>query len=624
MSDTEYVLGVSSHFHDAAAALVQGDRIVAAAQEERFSRKKADWRFPEQAIAYCLSQLPDGARPAAVAYYENPGLKIDRILRNAQDRAPRGAGLWPRTLTTLRELTQDLPVRLQALCNDPGEVAFVPHHKSHAAAAFYPSPFDTAAVMVLDGVGEWSTTSLWSGQNGALSALAEIRFPHSLGLFYSAFTQYCGFKVNSGEYKLMGLAPFGHPGFQRKILDELIELKPDGSFALNMVYFGFDTGLSTTGPLFEMLFGQPARGPDDPMTPHYMDIAASAQAVLEQAVLRLATTTLERTGQRNLCLAGGVALNCVANARLLREVPGLERLWIQPAAGDAGGALGAALELAHHRMRPTAAAARSAPSAPLSVPGTDRMANSFLGPDYSDALIRAALTRAGLVFEEPGSDAELARQAAKALANNQIVGHFHGRMEFGPRALGNRSILADPRHKDALNRVNRRIKFREDWRPLAPIVLAEHADDLFEPPTDSPYMLLVAQLKPALRGKTSLAAAKSRGLSHPMQLQAAVISDYSAVTHVDFSARLQTVDAASATRARAILEAFHTETGCPMLMNTSFNVRGEPIVCSPGDAIACFLNTHLDLLAIGSFLVRKSAQPDWVKTKIGRMQFATD
>lgn len=620
----DYVLGVSSHFHDAAAALVQGNQIVAAAQEERFSRKKADWRFPEHAIAYCLSQLPGGTRPAAVAYYENPRLKIDRILRNAQDRAPRGAGLWPRTLTTLRELTQDLPTRLQALCSGPDAVHFVPHHKSHAAAAFYPSPFDAAAVLVLDGVGEWSTTSLWSGQNDALSALAELRFPHSLGLFYSAFTQYCGFRVNSGEYKLMGLAPFGSPTFQQKIFDELIELKPDGSFALNMAYFGFDTSLSTTSPLFEMLFGQPARRATDPMTPHYMDIAASAQAVLEQAVLRLAATALKRARQHNLCLAGGVALNCVANARLLREVPGLEGLWIQPAAGDAGGALGAALDLARHRMRRTAAPARSPSSAPPPVPGADGMAGSLLGPEFSDAQIRAALTRVGLVFEEPGSDPALARQTAEALADNQIVGHFHGRMEFGPRALGNRSILADPRRKDALNWVNRRIKFREDWRPLAPIVLAEHAADLFESPTDSPYMLLVAPLKPALRGDTTLAAAKSRGLSHPMQLQDAVTSDYSAVTHVDFSARLQTVDAGAATRARAILEAFHAATGCPMLMNTSFNVRGEPIVCSPRDAIACFLNTHLDVLAIGPFLVRKSAQPDWVKTKIGRTRFAAD
>ncbi len=571
--------------------------------------------FPNKPLPIaCRScRAEPGQRPWLIT--RTPGSRSTASCATRSSRAPRGAGLWPRTLITLRELAQDLPAHLQALCDDPDAVHFVPHHKSHAAAAFFPSPFDAAAVLVLDGVGEWSTTSLWSGRNGALSALAEIRFPHSLGLFYSAFTQYCGFKVNSGEYKLMGLAPFGSPAFQQKILDELIELKPDGSFALNMAYFGFDTGLSTTSPLFEMLFGQPARGPDDPMTPHYMDIAASAQAVLEQAVLRLAATTLKRTGQRNLCLAGGVALNCVANARLLREVPGLERLWIQPAAGDAGGALGAALEVARNRMR--------RPAAPKPA-GTDAMTESLLGPEYSTAQIRAALTRAKLVFEEPESEADLARLTAAALAENQIVGHFHGRMEFGPRALGNRSILADPRRKNALNRVNRRIKFREDWRPLAPIVLAEHAAELFEPPTDSPYMLLVAQLKPALRGTTTLADAKSRGISHPMQLQDAVTSDYSAVTHVDFSARLQTVDAASTTRARAILEAFHDQTGCPMLMNTSFNVRGEPIVCSPRDAIACFLNTHLDLLAIGPFLVRKSAQPGWIAKKIGRTRFAAD
>ncbi|MEL7114084.1 MAG: carbamoyltransferase N-terminal domain-containing protein, partial [Pseudomonadota bacterium] len=466
-----YTLGISSYFHDSAAALLHGSDVIAAAQEERFTRKKADASFPQNAIAYCLSLLPAGTAPDQVAYFESPALKADRIVRNAAAQAPRGASIWPQTRRTLRQLAEDLPDALTALSDDPRRIHFVPHHRSHAASAFYPAPFTEAAVLVADGVGEWSTTTLWTGRGTALDPVGEIRFPHSLGLFYSAVTQYCGFKVNSGEYKLMGLAPFGLPEFRAKMQDMLIDVKADGSFALDMAYFDFATGFSTTSPLFADLFGRPDRHPNDPIDQFYMNMAASAQSVLEDVMVRLSTTLLERTGQRNLCLAGGVALNCVANRALLRDVPGLDALWVQPAAGDAGGALGAALDVAH-RNAPTKA---------------KRSFDVLLGPGFDDAEIAEALDAADLVYERPGA---LAETTAEALAAGQIIGHFDGRMEFGPRALGNRSILADPRSTDALSRVNKSIKFREDWRPFAPMVLAAHAATYFEPPVESPHMLL--------------------------------------------------------------------------------------------------------------------------------------
>lgn len=617
MSDNAFILGVSSHFHDAAATLVQGDRVIAAAQEERFSRQKGDWRFPQKAIAYCLQLIPNGAAPDVVAYYEDPSLKAQRILETARRVAPRGAPLWPRLLKTMAELSDDLPKKLINLAGDPKRILFVPHHKSHAAAAFYPSPFDKAAVLVLDGVGEWSTTTMWSGSNQGLTPTAEIAFPHSLGLLYSAFTQYCGFKVNTGEYKLMGLAPFGEPLFANQIRDTLIDLRADGSFALNMAYFGFETHASTTSPLFELLFSQPERHPEAAITPFHMNIAASIQAVLEEAVLRLARTALQRSGQRNLCLAGGVALNCLANSRLRTELAELDGLWIQPAAGDAGGALGAALEVARSRqIAPVTRQARK----------VDGMNGARLGPMFGDALTHKALTAAGVSFEQIDDPDTYVHAIAMALADKQVVGHFEGRMEFGPRALGQRSILADPRGKETLNRVNQSIKYREDWRPFAPVVLEDKVADYFDGPLDSPYMLYVAKLKPIHRGTCDMALARSQGLSTPMELQGAVTSDVDAVSHVDFSARLQTVvgHGPKAGRIGKIVAAFNAITGCPMLLNTSFNVRGEPIVCSPVDAIECFLNTHMDVLAIGSFIVRKSAQPDWVHEKAGRKKFAAD
>lgn len=617
MSEAAYILGISSHFHDASAALVHGERIVAAAQEERFSRRKADWRFPDQAIAYCLSQLPAGASLEAVAYYEDPGLKTRRMLDTARKLTPKGARLWPRMLDSVAALADELPRHLLTVAGAPDKLFFVPHHRSHAASAFYPSPFERAAVLVIDGVGEWSTTSLWTGDENGLRAEREIRFPHSVGLFYSAFTQYCGFKVNSGEYKLMGLASFGTPRYRKKIIDNLIHVREDGSFELNMAYFDFDKGLSTTSPLFEMLFGVPERQPTEPITPFHMNVAASAQAVLEEMVLQLAASALRCSGQHNLCLAGGVALNCLANTRLLRELPDLQGLWIQPAAGDAGGSLGAALEVSHVRAR-----ARGVALQPKT--GKDAMSATFLGPGFDDADIQSALDAAGLVYQAVPDPETMSRLAAEALAQKQVLGHFHGRMEFGPRALGNRSILADPRGKDMLKQVNRRIKFREDWRPFAPMVLADKAEQLFEAPSTSPYMLLVSHIKPAFRGKGNLAQARSRGLHSPMELQSAVTSDFAAVTHVDFSARLQTVTPGEGTRAADIVQAFYELTGCPMLLNTSFNVRGEPLVCKPKDAVDCFLNTHMDLLLMGPFLVRKSDQPAETTQHIGSKRFAAD
>ncbi|MEL7252741.1 MAG: carbamoyltransferase N-terminal domain-containing protein [Pseudomonadota bacterium] len=608
MAKGDYILGISSHFHDSAAALVQDGRILAAAQEERFSRVKGDWAFPEQAIKDCLSHCPDPDR-LKLAFYEHPRLKLERVMQTAARTAPRGAALWPHSLRLMRDYGHDLPARLLQVCDDPDRILCVPHHRSHAASAFYASPYASAAVLVVDGVGEWSTTSLWKGEGKTLTPLGEIRFPNSLGLFYSAFTQYCGFKVNSGEYKLMGLAPFGKPRFNDLIRHHMFFLKPDGSFELNMDCFRFDTDVTTISPFFENLLGRPRRLPDTALDPHYMDVAASAQQVLHDTMGLLAHTALQMSGESTLCMAGGVALNCVANRHLLETVPGLDQIWVQPASGDAGGALGAALDVGMHD------------------PDTQRvpkdiMAGAYLGPGFTDDAIGEELDRVGLIWDKPD---DIASETAKALADGLIVGHFDGRMEFGPRSLGNRSILADPRPDDMLDRLNLKIKFREGWRPFAPMVLKDVASQLFDGPTDSPYMLLVADLKEEHRHATTLAGARADGLYDPLELMRAVSSDFSAVTHVDFSARLQTVDPEeSHTRAAAILKAFHDLTGCPMLVNTSFNVRGEPIVCTPRDAMDCFLNTHMDVLVIGPYLVRRAAQPDKINLHIGHRIYDAD
>ncbi|WP_019621913.1 carbamoyltransferase family protein [Amphritea japonica] len=618
MSGEKIVLGVSGLFHDSAAALVKGNKVLAAAQEERFTRKKGDASFPVNSIKYCLRHLPKGCDLDAVAFYENPRLKMDRIFKSAVRNAPRGAPIWAQALRAVDELNRQLPKALLGILDDPEKLFFSTHHRSHAASAFYPSPFSKAAVLVVDGVGEWSTTSIWSGDRNELVPQGEVRFPHSLGLFYSAFTQYCGFKVNSGEYKLMGLAPFGNPIYEQKILDEMIDVKPDGSFTLNLKYFEFHTGVSTISPLFGSFFGEPARLPESPVSQHFMDIAASVQSVINQVMQALARSALELTGMNRLCLAGGVALNCVANSKIFLNTPGLEGVWVQPAAGDAGGALGAAFDVALQLSE------RPKPSIDKAIKNKDGMQGGYLGPHYSPVQIESALQRNRLVYTKYESDEQLCHAVADLLAKGQILGHFDGRMEFGPRALGNRSILADPRPVDMMSRVNLKIKFREGWRPFAPLVLLEESERLFEGITESPYMLLVSRLNKRFCTGPKVNDVRGSGVYKLAELQRSVTTEFNAISHIDYSSRLQTVTNESESRVYRILKAFHESTGCPMLLNTSFNVRGEPIVCAPGHAIKCFLNTHMDALVIGDFIVSKSAQESWVAGRVGRMKFNDD
>lgn len=596
MSNSVQVLGISSFFHDSAAALVRNGDVVAAAQEERFTRRKADPAFPEKAIQFCLSKR-DPNVPLTVAYFENPAQKADRIIRNAMQIAPRGAPIWRRSLQTLKTLQSDLPKKLLELAGgDAGRVLFSQHHCAHAASAFYPSGFESAAVLVVDGVGEWATTSIWKGSGAKLEPIWQQNFPHSLGLFYSAFTQYCGFRVNSGEYKLMGLAPFGEAArFETLITENLIKVSESGEFSLNMKYFAFDSSMSTISPLFEELFGQPSRVPETALTLHYMDVAAAAQKVFEKVMLKLARKALVMTGEQNLCMAGGAALNCVSNSEIINSLDGLKDIWLQPASGDAGCALGAALDVSN-RLSP-----RNTPS---------RMTNAYLGPAFSDRQVENALNAMGVTYERAKNSEALCKDAAHSLADGLIIGHFSGRSEFGPRALGNRSILADPRPRDMLSRVNLTIKFREGWRPFAPMILAEHAARFYEEPTVSPFMLLTSRIRPEFRSKISKSEVRAKGFYTAAELQREMRSTFAAATHVDWSSRLQTLDADSPTRARQVLDTFHDLTGCPMILNTSFNVRGEPIVNNPRHAIRCFLKTGMDVLYVGNFIVRKSDQND--------------
>ena len=590
------VLGISAFYHDSAAALIEDGRIVAAAQEERFSRIRHDAAFPHEAVRFCLRHA--GIEPEqldAVAFYEKPFLKFERILETWLAFAPRGfesfrlaAPVW------LREKLFQRAVLERALREHSRDVdwgarlLFGEHHMSHAASAFYPSPFEEAAILTIDGVGEWTTTSIGVGQGNAIRLLEEIRFPHSLGLLYSAFTYYTGFRVNSGEYKLMGLAPYGSPRYRQVILDRLIELKHDGSFRLNIDYFDYCTGLRMTNQRFADLFGQPARGPETDLTQFHMDIAASIQAVTEEAVLGLARRAAERTGMRNLALAGGVALNCVANGKLLRDGC-FDRIWIQPAAGDAGGAVGVALAVCHQHL-----------GQPRLAPLSDGMQGSFLGPEYSQDEIETTLRSVGAVFR-PVSEEQLLRETVDALEAGEAVGWFHGRMEFGPRALGARSILADPRSETMQSLLNLKIKFRESFRPFAPSVPIEHAAEYFDLPAESPYMLFTAGVREELRLPEDQ---NLFGIDRLHQKRSAS----PAVTHVDYSARIQTVHRETNPRYHKLLEIFHERTGCAVLVNTSFNVRGEPIVCSPLDAWRCFMATGLGLLAIGNCILRKAEQ----------------
>jgi len=629
-----HILGISAFYHDAAAALVREGRILAAAQEERFTRKKNDPDFPIHAIKYCLREA--GLAPAelnAVAFYDKPLLKFTRMLETYLAVAPGGWRTFPfivpSWLTEKLDLRKTIRQELPGL-RDDCPILFTEHHQAHAASAFYPSPFSEAAILTIDGVGEWATTTIGLGRGHELNILKELRFPHSLGLLYSAFTDYCGFRINSGEYKLMGLAPYGQPGFVDTILRELVDLKPDGSFWLNLDYFNFLGGITMTNSRFHRLFGGPPRLPEAQIECRHMDIARSIQAVTEEIMLRLARHAREFTGQRALCLAGGVALNCVANGRILKEKL-FERLWIQPAAGDAGGALGAALAVWNcdenlsdtpvlSGVQPSQTTAKSvekgapgqfnsgeAPDA--ATPGgsgtsatkRDRMQASLLGPSYSHEQIKQTLQGFGASYQQLTTDA-LLDFTTDLLKAEKVIGWFQGRMEFGPRALGNRSILGDARSPRMQSVMNLKVKFRESFRPFAPVVRRERVSDYFELDVDSPYMLLVAPIRGELRHPLPT------GVSG-LDLLKEVRSTIPAVTHVDYSARIQTVDRNDNPLLYELLLRFERATGSGVLVNTSFNVRGEPIVCTPADAYRCFVRTEMDYLVLGNFVLERAAQP---------------
>lgn len=603
------ILGLSAYYHDSAAALVIDGRIAAAAQEERFTRVKHDERYPAHAVEFCLGRA--GLSPAdldAVVFYEKPLVKFDRIADTFFDMAPRGLGnfLYGIPLWATQRLRIRKEIRERLGEDFRGKVLFTEHHRSHAASAFFPSPFEEAAILTIDGVGEWATTTIGRGRGHHVELLEEICFPHSLGMLYSAFTYYCGFKVNSGEYKLMGLAPYGRPTYADTIREHLIELGPDGAFRLNMKYFLYTRGLRMISPAFEALFGGPARPPESEVTQREMDLAASIQQVTEEAMLGLARHARERTGSAYLCMAGGVALNCVANGKILRE--GIfDRIWIQPAAGDAGGALGAALEIWHEFYRKERRVEAEG----------DSMQGSLLGPAWTDEEVRQSLDAMNAkytVLEEgalPGRVAEL-------IEAGKVVGWFQGRMEFGPRALGARSILGDPRNPSMQRQLNLKIKFRESFRPFAPVVLAEHAGEYFDLKGESPYMLIVADVSEKQR--TPIEDNGAFGIDRLNQVRSTV----PAITHVDYSARVQTVDAKRHGLLHKLLSAFYERTGCPVLVNTSFNIRGEPIVCLPEEAYRCFMYTDMDALVVGRQLMLKEDQPPLEGAEAYRSQFKLD
>ncbi|PWB92291.1 hypothetical protein C5688_01240 [Methylocystis sp. MitZ-2018] len=594
------ILGISAFYHDSAAAVVEDGEIIAAAQEERFSRKKHDSRFPRHAIDYCLEAA--GAAPQDidfVAFYDKPFVKFERLLETYIAFAPRGfqsfkmsLPLWLREKLFQKSLLLKEMKAYSADVDWSKRLLFAEHHFSHAASAFYPSPFKDAIVLTMDGVGEWATTSVAFGSDNQLTMQRELRFPHSLGLLYSAFTYYTGFKVNSGEYKLMGLAPYGEPKYADLILDNLIDLKPDGTFRLDQSYFDYCTGLRMTNAKFDELFGGPARKPEELLTQRHMDLAASIQSVTEEIVLRLTRALAKETGARNLCLAGGVALNCVANGKLLRD-GSFDQIWIQPAAGDAGGALGAALASYYHYKKN-----------PRSLNGGgDAMRGSYLGPSFPQAEIERRLHAVGAKFV-PMAEGDLIEAAARDLADEKAVGWFQGRMEFGPRALGGRSILGDPRSDTMQKTLNLKIKYRESFRPFAPSVLREDVAEWFELEGDSPYMLLVADVAEKHRHSMTEEQQALFGIDKLNVPRSAI----PAVTHVDYSARIQTVHQETNPRYHALLSAFKRMTACPVLVNTSFNVRGEPIVCTPEDAFGCFMGTEMDTLVIGDCYLRKDDQ----------------
>jgi carbamoyltransferase len=608
------VLGISAFYHDSAAAIVEDDRIVAAAQEERFTRKKHDPSFPTNAIAYCLEAANCNLDEVDyVVFYDKPFLKFERLLETYVAMAPRGfrsfkmaMPLWLREKLFQKSLLRDELEKFSDSFEWKDRLLFCEHHLSHAASAFFPSPYAEAAVLTMDGVGEWATTSTAVGSGNRLDIVKEIHFPHSLGLLYSAFTYYTGFKVNSGEYKLMGLAPYGEPKYAKTILDNLIDLKADGSYRLDLSYFNYATGLTMTNDRFSALFGASVRGPEQLLTTFHMDVAASIQSVLEEAVLRLTRSIAHETGAKNLCLSGGVALNCVANGKVLRDGK-FKNIWIQPAAGDAGGAIGAALAAVHlykgHSRQPN---------------GGDQMQGALLGPGFSQNEIERRLTAAGAKFSVVRED-EMIERTADALASQQAVGWFQGRMEFGPRALGARSILGDPRSPVMQRELNLKIKYRESFRPFAPAVLREDVSDWFDLDSDSPYMLLVADVRKNLHRAMTTDEEALFGI----EKLNVVRSKIPAVTHVDYSARIQTVHANTNPLFHRLLTAFKARTGCPVLVNTSFNVRGEPIVCTPEDAFRCFMGNELDLLVVGNSILKKADQNPALKT-VYKDQFELD
>ncbi|HYR34408.1 MAG TPA: carbamoyltransferase [Burkholderiales bacterium] len=594
------ILGISAYYHDAAAALLVDGQVAAAAQEERFTRKKHDSSFPHHAIASCLATT--GTRPSEidyVAFYDKPFLRFERLLETYLAFAPRGFSSFRTALPVwVKDKLFQRPNLLTELKNVQSGIdwdkrlLFSEHHLSHAASAYYPSPFESAAVLTMDGVGEWTTTSVALGRGRELRVVKEIHFPHSIGLLYSAFTYYTGFKVNSGEYKVMGLAPYGQPRFVDQIKSHLIDIKEDGSFRLNLDYFDYCTGLRMTNAKFDHLFGGPARKPEERLTQREMDLAASIQAVTEEVVLKLARGVAKETGEKNLCLAGGVALNCVANGKLLRDGC-FARLWLQPAAGDAGGALGAA-QVAYHLHAKRERKVNGA---------MDGMRGGYLGPDFADDEIQRRLNAAGAVFEV-FDDKKIVEECARALAEGKALGWFQGRMEFGPRALGARSILGDARSASMQKQLNLKVKYRESFRPFAPAVLAEDAPKYFQLNTESPYMLLVADVGEEHRIAMTAEEQQLFGIDKLNVPRSAI----PAVTHVDYSARVQTVHKETNPRFHDLIAQFKGRTGCPVIVNTSFNVRGEPIVGSPEDAFRCFMGTEIETLAVGNCFLRKEAQ----------------
>jgi len=610
------IVGISAFYHDSAVALLRDGIIVAAAQEERFSRKKHDARFPKNALAWCMREggleLGD---VDSVVFYDKPLAKFDRLLETYLAYAPRGfrsfqaaMPVWLREKLYLKRLLRrELSAVGGCSVREVPRSLFTEHHQAHAASAFFPSPFAKAAVLCMDGVGEWATTSVWLGEGNTLTPQWEIDFPHSLGMLYSAFTYFTGFKVNSGEYKLMGLAPYGEPKYARLILERLVDLKDDGTFHLDMGHFNYTTGLTMTNERFAGLFGGPPRGPESPVTQREMDIAASIQSVTEEIVLRVGRTVHRELGAEYLCLAGGVALNCVANGRLLREGP-YRDIWIQPAAGDAGGALGAALAAWHEYL-----------GKPRTVNGSDAMAGSYLGPQFDDTATRDCLDALGAVYQRLDDDSLLAR-VAELIEQENVIGWFQGRMEFGPRALGARSIIGDARSPRMQSVMNLKIKYRESFRPFAPAVLAERAGEWFDLDRSSPYMLLVAPVIEAQR----IPAAEGQGRLFGIAKLNVPRSKVPAITHVDYSARIQTVHRETNPRFHALLLRFEARTGCPLVVNTSFNVRGEPIVCSPEDAYRCFMRTEMDYLVLGNYLLAKGEQPRKAGDDLWKQEFDLD